>query len=174
MIETLALSASNTNPMLKTYIVSPGFIYGCGEDTFYDYFKMAFLENPEKMPIIGDGKNSVPTIHILDLVTLIKRIIERKPMQKYILAADRTKNTSLKSIITSISKAVGNGRTEFFSSGETSLNYQSIPKFSELSINVKVKTSNLFDDPNDDEEKYERNRFKWHCEVNFKIIISLV
>lgn len=166
MIETLALSAANTNPMLKTYIVCPGFVYGCGEGLFYDYFKMSFLENPEKLPIIGDGKNFIPTIHILDLVSLIKRIIERKPLNKYIFAVDRTKNPRLKNIISNISKAIGNGLTEQINGTDLSQNdFLSIPNFNELSIDVRAKTSNLFDDPMDDEEKYERNRFKWHCEV---------
>ena len=40
MIETLAYSASCTNKMLKTYIVCPGFLYGNGENIFYDYFKV--------------------------------------------------------------------------------------------------------------------------------------
>ena len=90
MIETLALS--NTNPMLKTYIICSGFIYGCGEDLFYDYFKMSWLETPRKLPIIGKGKNTIPTIHIIDLVSLIKRVIENKPKNKYIFAIDHTKN----------------------------------------------------------------------------------
>lgn len=42
-IETLALSASQTNPKLKSYIVCPGFIYGCGEEFFYNYFKVSSL-----------------------------------------------------------------------------------------------------------------------------------
>lgn len=165
MIETLALSAANTNPMLKTYIVCPGFIYGCGEEIFYDYFKMAWLQNPTRLPVIGDGKNPIPTIHILDLIGLVKRVIERKPVAKYIFAVDRTKNTSLKSIISSISKAVGNGEIENINSIDTNCD---IPHFNELSINVRAKTSLLFEDPNDDEEEYERKRFKWHCEVIIK------
>jgi adenylate kinase len=167
MIETLALSASNTNPMLKTYIICPGFIYGCGEEMFYDYFKMAWLTEPNKLPIIGDGKNSIPTIHILDLVSLIKRIIEKKPNIKYIFAVDKTKNRSLKNIITGISKACGTGLAENildFSNENTTLN---IPSYNELSINVKCKTSKVFSDKkeeNEEEEDFLKRCFKWHCE----------
>ena len=110
MVETLALS--NTNPNLKTYIVCPGFIYGCGEDLFYDYFKMSWLEIPGKLPIIGKGKNTIPTIHIKDLVSLIRRVIETKPKNKYIFAVDHTKNRQLSNIIKKISKGVGNGLIE--------------------------------------------------------------
>jgi adenylate kinase len=111
MVETLALA--NTNPNLKTYIVCPGFIYGGGEDLFYDYFKMAWLETPRKLPIILKGKNCVPTIHIKDLVSLIRRVIKQKPKNKYIFAIDHTKNRQLKNIINAISKGCGTGEVEY-------------------------------------------------------------
>jgi len=41
MLENLALKSANDNNMLKTYIVCPGFLYGCGEDLFYEYFKVS-------------------------------------------------------------------------------------------------------------------------------------
>jgi adenylate kinase len=163
MIETVALSAASTNPMLKTYIICPGFIYGCGEDMFYDYFKMAWLTEPNKLPIIGDGKNSIPTIHILDLVSLIKRIIEKKPNNKYIFAVDRTKNRLLKNIISSISKSTGTGLTENI----LDFSNHNIPAYNELSINVKCKTSKVFDDRKEEfeeEEDFMKRQFKWHCE----------
>ena len=50
------------------------------------------------IPIIGEGDNFLPTIHILDLVQVIKRIIEKKPNQRYIFACDKTKNPTLKNI----------------------------------------------------------------------------
>lgn len=174
MIETLALAAANTNPMLKTYIICPGFIYGCGDEIFYDYLKMAWLQDPFKLPVIGDGKNSIPTIHILDLIGIIKRVIERKPFAKYIFAVDRTKNTSLKSIISSISKGIGSGQIEHINAIEEGSSKPMTPHFNELSINVKAKTSPVFDDPRDDEDEYERRRFKWHCEVKIILRFSLV
>jgi adenylate kinase len=167
MIETLALSASSTNPMLKTYIVCPGFIYGCGEDIFYDYFKMAWLTEPQKLPILGEGKNFIPTIHIFDLVSIIKRIIEKKPANRYIFAVDRTKNRTLKNIILSISKSTGTGQVEHVTDFSNSTNYNSIPSHNELSINLKCKTSKIFDDQKEEyeeEEDFMKRKFKWHCE----------
>lgn len=159
MIETLALA--NTNPMLKTYIVCSGFIYGCGENLFYDYFKMSWLQQPSKLPIIDKGKNTIPTIHIKDLVNLIRRVIEQKPKNKYILAIDHTKNRQLKNIITSISKGVGTGLIENID------NKDNIPHYDELSIDIKIKPTKLFlDEKKDDEEdeEFEKRTFKWHCE----------
>jgi adenylate kinase len=162
MVETLALAASNTNPNLKTYIICPGFIYGCGEDLFYEYFKMAWLQDPVRLPVVGEGKNSIPTIHILDLVGLIKRIIEKKPVAKYIFAVDRTKNRSLKNIILNISRSTGSGLIEHVDFPDSN-----IPAHAELSINVKVKTSKVFEDvkgDDEDQEDFEKRCFKWHSE----------
>ena len=161
MVETLALS--NTNPKLKTYIVCSGLIYGCGEDLFYDYFKMGWLEIPEKIPIIGKGKNTIPTIHIKDLISLIRRIIETKPKNKYIFAIDHTKNRQLKNIMTSIAKGVGTGLVEFRDPQDK----RGIPYYDELSIDIKAKPTKLFlDEKRDDEEDeaFEKRQFKWHCE----------
>ena len=102
MLENLALS--NTNPMLNVYVICPGFIYGCGEDFFFDYFRKAWIGGIDYMPIIGEGMNFLPTIHILDLIQIIKRIIEKKPIINYIFACDKTKNPTMKNIIRSISK----------------------------------------------------------------------
>jgi adenylate kinase len=161
MVETLALS--NTNPKLKTYIICPGFIYGCGEDLFYDYFKMSWLEIPGKLPIIGKGKNTIPTIHIKDLVSLIRRVIETKPKNKYIFAVDHTKNRQLSNIIKKISKGVGNGLVENLEPDKK----DKIPHFAELSIDIKVKPSKIFNDERRDDEEdeaFEKRKFQWHCE----------
>ena len=175
MIETLGLSAANTNPMLKTYIVCPGFIYGCGEDIFYEYFKMAWLQDPSRLPVAGDGKNFIPTIHIKDLVNGIKRIIEKKPAIKYVFAVDKTKNKSLKSVIKSISKSVGNGSIENFDLNKDKIDH--IPNFTEFTMNVKVKTSKLYSDERKEEEEdeeFDKRKFKWHSEVtNFLSLFYL-
>ena len=105
ILETLAFT--NKNPNLKTYVICPGFVYGCGEDFFFDYFRMAWMGHLPYIPIINEGSNFIPTIHILDLVKVIKRIIDRKPEQRYIFACDRTKNPTMKNILKSIGKCIG-------------------------------------------------------------------
>jgi adenylate kinase len=166
MIETLALSAAKTNPQLKSYIVCPGLIYGHDQTVFYDYYRMAWLQKAEGLPIIGKGKNYIPTIHIQDLVNLVKRIVETKPnIPGYIFAVDRTKNKTLKNIIKAISKSVGDGKVEHIEDSDN----QQIPSFNELSIDFRVKTSKVFDDEerkdDEEDEDYEARLFKWHCEV---------
>jgi hypothetical protein len=48
------------------------------------------------LPVLVEGRNLIPTIHIYDLVSLVRRIIENYPKQRYIIAVDRTKNKSLR------------------------------------------------------------------------------
>ncbi len=40
MLENLALNAAKENNMMKSYIICPGFLYGAGEDLFYEYYKV--------------------------------------------------------------------------------------------------------------------------------------
>ena len=68
---------------------------------------MSWLEIPGKLPIIGKGKNTIPTIHIKDLVSLIGRLIETKPKNKYIFSVDRTKNRQLSNILKKYQKEWG-------------------------------------------------------------------
>jgi adenylate kinase len=166
MIETIALSAAQTNNMLKSYIVCPGLIYGYEQTVFYEYYRMAWLQKSEGLPIITKGKNYIPTIHIKDLISLVKRIVETKPnVPGYIFAVDRTKNKTLKGIVKAISKSVGDGKIEHLEPEYSDI----IPSFNELSIDVRVKTSKVFEDEerrdDEEDEDYNNRVFKWHCEV---------
>lgn len=42
-LESLCISAGKSNPNLKTFILCPGVLYGNGEETFFPYFKQAWL-----------------------------------------------------------------------------------------------------------------------------------
>jgi adenylate kinase len=61
------------------FIICPGIIYGCGEDTFYQLFKSAWLQDPIKLPYLAEGTNKIPTIHLKDLVRLVIKVAENPP-----------------------------------------------------------------------------------------------
>ena len=162
--------------MLKVYIVCPGFIYGCGEDFFFEYFRMAYLRKPSPIPLIGKGINSLPTIHIIDLVHLIKKIIEERPIAKYILAVDKTKNPSMKNIIKCISKGIGDGKIQTLN--DFNIDELNLPNYNELNIDVKIKPSKiLLNEPKknfESKEDYEKRLFKWHCEYGIPENLDLL
>ena len=174
ILENLALS--NTNPMLNVYVICPGFIYGCGEDFFFDYFRKAWIGGIEYIPIIGDGMNFLPTIHILDLIQIIRRIIEKKPIINYIFACDKTKNPTMKNIIRSISKGIGSIDIKNLTDFE--IDEIDMPKFNELSIDVQMKSSAVTEDEpkkqNESIEEYEKRIFKWHCEKGIPENMDLI
>ena len=174
VLETLALS--NNNPKVKTYIICPGFIYGCGEDFFFDYFRLAWMGHLPYIPIVGEGDNFIPTIHILDLVQLIKRVIEKKPIQKYIFACDRTKNPTMKNILRSIGNSIGG--LDIKQLKEFNIENIDIPKYTELKIDLRIKPSSIFDDEKrklrEDVEEYQGRQFPWHCEFGIPENLAII
>ena len=157
-LETLALNNENLN--LKVYVICPGFIYGCGEDFFFEYFKKSWLGKDEYIPINGTGNNFLPTIHIIDLVKIIKQVIKIKPNEHYIFACDNTKNPSMKNIISSISKGVGSLETKSILCYNVDEIY--IPNYCELSINVPIKMTQIINEEN--QKNYNiNNLIDWHC-----------
>jgi dTDP-D-glucose 4,6-dehydratase len=115
------------------------------------------------LPIYKEGKNIVPTIHIYDFVALIKRIIEKTPDMNYLVAVDKTKDKSLKNIISSISKSVGNSKVKNHYSSNAN-----VPNHNYLALDVKMKPTKIFEDKQEEgeeEEQFLLRKFKWHCEV---------
>ena len=45
-VETLCISAGNSKPNLKSYVLCAGILYGNGEEVFYNLFRRAWLQNP--------------------------------------------------------------------------------------------------------------------------------
>lgn len=121
------------------------------------------------MQYIDDGENNLPTIHVVDLVRLVKKLYETKPDKKYVFAIDNTVDRRQKSIIQAISSGIGTGKIE-------SKEYQpdDIVTFSQrlelaekpnstLTIDLNLKPSSLMVTPTDEEEA-EPVEFPWHCE----------
>ena len=127
---------------LNIYIICAGIPYGGCETTFNYFFKSAWLQNPIELPYYGKGNNLIPTIHIKDLARMVKRIADNKSEFPYIFAVDKTKDTSLKNIISSISINIGSGKTV------------SVPYNKDLIKNIILKEDDFFID----KEKYNKNK----------------
>ena len=127
---------------LNIYIICAGIPYGGCETTFNYFFKSAWLQNPIELPYYGDGSNLIPTIHIKDLARMVRRIADNKSEFPYIFAIDKTKDTSLKNLISSISINIGSGKTV------------SVPYNKNLIKNIVLKEDDFFID----KEKYDKNK----------------
>jgi hypothetical protein len=101
-IETLAISAQRVSRQLKVYVLCAGLQYGNGEsnDIFYEFFRSAWLSlHPDlaSLPIVGSGKNRIPTIHVVDLARCVKHLLTLPPVplhlkpQQYFFAVDQAK-----------------------------------------------------------------------------------
>jgi len=90
-LETLAMSSVNTQPQLSVHVMCSGIRYGNGERIFYDHFQKAWIQNPSKLQVIGNGRNRVPTIHIIDLARIVRRVVVEGSTLQYIFAIDKTK-----------------------------------------------------------------------------------
>ena len=153
---------------MKVHVLCSGIRYGRGEGVFYDHFKNAWIQSPAQLPIIGDGKNLIPTIHIVDLARVTKKIINHNIEKSYIFAVDKTTRPSQKRIVKSVSNGIGTGQWKNFEPKEIS---NSILWKEFLMINLKMKTSDVFKDlepPASEEEPTEEDlaklKFPWHCE----------
>ena len=168
-LETLALSAPKTQPNLKVHIMCCGVRYGHGEGAFYNHFKNAWVQAPESLHIIGDGKNLIPTIHVRDLARAAKRIVDDDINKSYIFCVDKTKRPTQKRIINSISKGIGTGKTQEIAEKELP---DSIFWKDFMLINLKMRASSIFkkkvlpekeEEGGDEEANEDLLKFNWHC-----------
>eukprot|EP00347_Sterkiella_histriomuscorum_P003365 403364574 len=110
-IENLLMAAQKSKRNLRVHVVCSGLTYGKGEtnEIFYEFYRRAWLGLHKKLatlPIIDQGLNILPTIHVLDLGRIVRMIINNKYKQQYFIAKDLSKHT-LQSIIQTISTSVG-------------------------------------------------------------------
>lgn len=171
--ETLIMSIGMNKPDLDVYVIASGIIYGNGEHSLEYLFQSAWLQNPEKLPIINDGTNCVPTIHVRDLAKAVKHVILTKPSVHYLFAVDSSPSQLQKDIIKAISNGVGTGLTEHIDFGSVKDHQWA----KSLNLNVKVKPSSIFlppteeekeepEDDIDDEDRIQKPkpiRMEWHC-----------
>jgi adenylate kinase len=77
------------------------------------YFNSEWASELDKkgLPYIGEGNNLIPTIHISDLANFVVKVAEAPPEGNYLFAFDNSPLKTQKSIVESISRNYGNGRT---------------------------------------------------------------
>lgn len=124
------------------------------------------------MPIVGAGRNRVPTIHIIDLARIVKRVVTQGSPLPYIFAIDRTKRPTQKRLVKSVAVGMGTGATKKCTTEDGDASWCSWEKF--LTINLKMKTSDAFKDgdiPEDNDlegdelaKLEDEVKFPWHAE----------
>ncbi|XP_051941701.1 adenylate kinase 7 isoform X1 [Hippocampus zosterae] len=97
--------------LFSTYVVVSGLQYGMGEQVFHLFFKISWLGQENETPVFGEGNNIVPTIHVSDLASVIKKIIECQPKPNYLVAVDYSNNT-MEDIVKAIACALGLGKIQ--------------------------------------------------------------
>ena len=177
-LETTAMSAVNTQPKLRVHVMCSGIRYGNGERTFYDHFQKAWIQNPVQLPIIGEGNNLVPTIHVIDLARLVRRVVIENPQVKpYIFAIDKTRKPTAKRTIIEIAKGLGTGQIASCSFDDVTDEQRWRQK---LTINLRMKASDAFKamplteeqqeglEPEEIEKLQEEAKFPWHSKYGIR------
>jgi len=90
LFETRCMNLANKYNHLSCYVVACGLTFGHGEDLLFDWFKQAWLQEPAELRVMNEGMNHIPTIHVVDVARLVKKIITTRPVKQYILAVDKT------------------------------------------------------------------------------------
>ena len=97
---------------VRTFVLAAGIMYGKGENILNSHFKRAWLQNPLRLPFVGEGNNILPTIYVVDVARMVKKIFEGKPEKQYIVGIDTTRKCTQKKLINAISNGIGTGLCE--------------------------------------------------------------
>lgn len=103
------------HPHKRSYVICPGLVYGMGEEyeeSLYHVFMNGWNYIPgQEFPIIGEGTNVIPSIHIKDLAKVTAKVAINKPNPRehpYILAIDKSgSEQTQEKIIKAIAEKVG-------------------------------------------------------------------
>ncbi|KAF7413721.1 hypothetical protein HZH68_002210 [Vespula germanica] len=139
---------------LKTLVICCGVTYGEEQNDLHYLFKMAWLNEPF-LPIIGNGENRVPLLHIRDLVSIVSNVIRNWPTVRYIVAVEQGV-ASQSAIVKEISKELTTGKVKRVGLEES---------FLYPGINQRIydlMTVNLNIDP-----VFVLERIRWHFDTPF-------
>ncbi|CAD8167287.1 unnamed protein product [Paramecium octaurelia] len=143
-------------PQLHAYVITPGLVYGNGEDILYDLFKTAWMTPDAELPIYGDGNNIIPMIHVNDLANIVNKTVTLTPNEKYIFAVDYD-NMTQKKLVTTIAKSVGNGVTKNVTT----------PTEKMLTINVWLRPTQVFESEDQYIDAKKNPIIIWQCKEGF-------
>eukprot|EP01064_Diplonema_japonicum_P037028 TRINITY_DN8574_c0_g1_i1.p1 TRINITY_DN8574_c0_g1~~TRINITY_DN8574_c0_g1_i1.p1 ORF type:complete len:860 (+),score=247.54 TRINITY_DN8574_c0_g1_i1:63-2582(+) len=145
-VEKLCKKASSLT--LHTYCIFGGLQYGLGEDKLHPIFKQAWHLAPQGLPVFGNSKNIVPTVHVADLATLAFKLatLDAPTDQRYFFGTDEG-NNSWKSIIAAVNEQMGNGRSFPVPEHDYVL-YENVEHFT---INLKLEMGKMAEILEDDD-----------------------
>ena len=114
------------------------------------------------MPVLGDGENIVPTIHVKDLAAYVLKMAENPPEEKkYLLAFDKSTKNTQSDILTALTYNIGpraivhTEQHELFTRRMKEI----------LSINLKMTQSAPLSNEEDDEPADGSVEFEWFARV---------
>ena len=117
-VENLIINKGNIKKdKLKTYVIWPGVLYGCGEGVLHSLFKCSWTGSHKQLPVYGNGKNKIPMIHISDLAGVVLSIAQKRPELTTFVAVDQAETTLL-DVITAISTVLQEGEVRHCSQDE--------------------------------------------------------
>lgn len=119
--ELKAFKLDHENPYVTVYILACGIPYGDGEDLLFPLMKYAWnSKNAEQTgftdvihhtPLIDEGNNIIPMIHVRDLAALLVSTLQGQMIDKFVMAVDKSE-TKLKDVVEAISKYYSDGEIQ--------------------------------------------------------------
>ncbi|KAI4491601.1 hypothetical protein M0804_002993 [Polistes exclamans] len=139
---------------LKTIVICCGITYGEEQNGLHYLFKMAWLNEPF-LPIIGNGKNKIPLLHVRDLISIVRDVIKNWPTLRYIVAVEQG-IASQSEIVKHISKELTTGKVKRVGLEESFL----YPEITQRIYDLMTLDLNI--DP-----VYVLERIRWHFDTPF-------
>lgn len=120
---------------MNTCVISSGILYGAGEEDMFAIFQDAWMCENESITMIGEGNNTIPTIHVADLAAVVEAVGGSFPGdQQYVVATDKS-NMTQKQIVEAIAKGLGTGKVNQIAADDE--NVTSVPNHHMLLLNLK-------------------------------------
>eukprot|EP00002_Diphylleia_rotans_P001374 TRINITY_DN1076_c0_g1_i1.p1 TRINITY_DN1076_c0_g1~~TRINITY_DN1076_c0_g1_i1.p1 ORF type:complete len:685 (-),score=196.94 TRINITY_DN1076_c0_g1_i1:550-2604(-) len=146
----------------KALVINYGLLYGEEEEDLHPLFKALWHGTITSPPIIAEGTNFVPTIHVTDLANITAFLITAEVDDHYYLAIDGA-NSSLKDLMEALGKEMGNKGEEGKSlsvtrdSKEINELFPTLSTVETLLLDIKLKSNLLL----------EMEGLEWHCKEGF-------